>query len=263
MGCTLAAALCGLAGGTAHADDSGNGVAPPGSHPFGKSYSQWAGQWWKWFLQLPLTNNAGAVHPAIDAGQANYSVREGQSGQVWFLAAPLFAVVERSATVPAGKALFFMTLGSEASSLECQGCGSGPCNSSPGCFCKGTSFGTNAVPVESYWANNIVNLAVTIDGAPVANPAAYRFHNAEIRFTAPSPWINSCSLGSTGGNGDAPGTSVGDGYYFFLNPLSAGAHTIHYSGLFHFVSDPYLGTFDAPLDMTYKITVQTDDDDEQ
>jgi hypothetical protein len=270
-GVLSAGALCLLAGQySALADDSRPGVAPPNSHPFGMTYNQWAGRWWQWYLQLPLTNAAGAVHPGIDAGQSLFDVSEHQQGQVWFLAAPLTGLpVERTATIPADKALFFPLLNVEVSSLECQGCpGSSPCNSSPACFCRGTFFGTPLVPVETYIANDAVNLACSIDGTPVANITSFRFHNSEIHFTAPSPWINSCAnytggvTSGSGGDGGAPGTSVGDGYYIFLNPLSPGVHTLHTSGTYHF-ADQYFGTFDLPLDMTYILTVQSDNQDEQ
>src|SRR5437870_3678592 len=64
------------------------GVAPPDSSPGGQTYPDWAGAWWQWFMQLPLTNSAGFAHPGIDAGQAAFDVTEGQTGDVWFLAAP-------------------------------------------------------------------------------------------------------------------------------------------------------------------------------
>jgi hypothetical protein len=222
------------------ADDSGTGVAPPGSHPFGNTYNQWAGRWWKWFMELPLTNAVGAVHPAIDAGQSAFDVREGQIGQVWFLAAP-FGTVSRSATVPEGKALFFGLLNAEWSSLE-----------GPTPYCSNNSDASCQSLTASNLVNYIENLHCEIDGQAVNNLSAFRFPNAQIKFTAPTPWI----FGPTGG----PATSSGDGYYIFLNPLESGVHTIHFSGDFA----PPIGP--ASLDMTYKVRVQemdqNDDNDD-
>jgi hypothetical protein len=70
-------------------------------------------------------------------------------------------------------------------------------------------------------------------------------------FTAPDPWIF-----GPGGAGQS-GTSVADGYYFCVKPLSVGQHVIHYTGGFHFDAgelgpDPV----DLNLDMTYNVTVR-------
>ena len=95
----------------------------------------------------------------------------------------------------------------------------------------------------TYWANHIVNFSFEVDGVPVNDLASYRVVSPQFSFTAPTPWI----FGDTGGAGRA----VGDGYYIMVAPLSAGQHTIHFSGTFDFGSG---GSFS--LDMTYNITVQ-------
>jgi hypothetical protein len=227
------------------ADDSGNGVAPTNSHPFGLTYNQWAGRWWKWFMQLPMTSPAGIPHPGVAC--TPFDITEGQTGQVWFLAAPLGSTCVRYATIPQGKALFFALLDAEQSSLEgnpafpnfCPVCGNDPA-------CQGQ--------VATSGANLIENLACEIDTVPVPNITAYRFVNPQITFTAASPcWVfAACNGGcaTTGGTG----TSVGDGYYIFLNPLSVGLHTIHYKGDFAGFGSG------GVLDMTYNITVQEQDD---
>ena len=67
-------------------------------------------------------------------------------------------------------------------------------------------------------------------------------------------------IGSTGG----PGTSVSDGYFVMLAPLSAGQHTIHFKGSEGAAPNTFT------LDITYHLTVQPkavgqlgDDDDDQ
>jgi hypothetical protein len=188
-------------------------------------------------MELPLTNTVGAVHPGIDAGQSAFDVTEGQRGEVWFLAAP-FGTVSRTATIPQGKALFFGLLNAEWSSLE-----------GPTPYCSDNADASCQSLTASNFVNYIENLECDIDGHPVANLTAFRFPNAQIKFTAPTPWI----FGPTGG----PATSSGDGYYIFLNALSTGApHTIHFKGDFA----PPVGP--AFFEMTYIITVQPDDDEE-
>src|SRR5437870_9772607 len=80
------------------------GVASPSSSPHGQTYPQWAGAWWKWFMELPLTNSAGFVHPGSDCEP--FDVTEGQTGNVWFLAAPFGPPCTRTATIPLGTSLF-------------------------------------------------------------------------------------------------------------------------------------------------------------
>jgi hypothetical protein len=107
------------------------------------------------------------------------------------------------------------------------------------------------VDEAEFFADHIVTstLSCTIDGVAVANLSAYRASSPEFSFTAPTPWI----FGATGG----AGVSVADGYYLMLAPLSGGAHTIHFSGAFHFAiaeGDPFDADFG--VDDTYNITVQ-------
>jgi hypothetical protein len=204
-------------------------VLPPRSLPQGKTYAEWSVAWWQWFMGLPLISPAGVTHPGID--DPGFDVAEGQSGSVWFLAAPFPGTHERTCTIPAGKALFFGTMVSEWSSLE----------------------GYATYEEQSYlawlFAEHIVDLSVTIDGVPVKNLAAYRLQSPQFEFTAPTPWI----FGPEGG----AGTAVAEGYYFFLAPLAAGQHTIHCQGAFYFSTadgDPF--DLSAPLDMTYHLTVR-------
>jgi hypothetical protein len=74
------------------------GVASPSSSPHGQTYPQWAGAWWKWFMELPLTNSEGDVHPGSDCAPNAFDVTEGQTGNVWFLAAPFGSPCIRTAT---------------------------------------------------------------------------------------------------------------------------------------------------------------------
>jgi len=105
--------------------------------------------------------------------------------------------------------------------------------------------------LAKYYADHIVpaNLLLTIDGVAVRHLECYRVSSPQFQFTAPSPWI----FGDTGGTG----TSVGDGYYVLVEPLSKGNHTIHFESLFHFAvaeGDPF--DADLPIDMTYHFTVK-------
>jgi hypothetical protein len=170
-----------------------------------------------------------AGHPFIE--DSGFDGTSGQSGSVWFLGSP-FGPVELNITIPQGTMLFLPILNAEASDLEGLG-----------------STLEERLENANFLADHIRNLSVTIDGKPVNNLHRYRVVSPEFTFTAPSPWI----FGDTGGEG----TSVGDGYFLLLTPLSTGTHTIHVGGDFHFSvaeGDPF--DFDAVADTTYVITVQ-------
>jgi len=199
-------------------------VLPRKSAPYGKSYGEWSAQWWKWGMSLPVQG-----HPFIDS--PGFDVTEGQSGDVWFLGAP-FGTVARTCTIPSGKALFLGVVNAEASNLEGLG---------------DTEAEQRAT--AEFLADHILNPSCTIDGVVVANISSYRVSSPQFTFTAPSPWI----FGDTGGTG----TSVSDGYFVMLAPLSVGQHTIHLGGALHFAiaeGDPF--DFDATVDTTYHLSIR-------
>ena len=223
---SLAVALASLMSGIGLTAFAGpNKVIPPQANAFGKTYAEWAATWWLWGLQLPVEGHPFLGCPA--------SCAEGQSGPVWFLAG---GPAECSCSVPVDKALFFPLVNAECSSLE-----------------DPPFHGDTAADQREcakYWADHIVitSLFCEIDGQPVANLASFRFVSPQITFTAPTPWV----FGAVGG----AGTSVGDGYYLLLAPLSVGEHTLHFGGVSHF-SAGELGpdAMDFPVDTTFHLTV--------
>jgi hypothetical protein len=191
--------------------------------PYGKSYSEWAVSFWQWMMALPLQG-----HPAID--DPNFDFSAGQSGKVWYWAAP-DGPLTRHAALPADKALFLTLRDVDTSTLEAPP------------FFAATEAEQRAL--SKWFADHIVNLFCTIDGVPVQNLQAYRFSTPQFEFTAPTPWI----FGETGGTG----TAVGDGYFLMLAPMTEGTHIIHYGGTFHFDA----GELDVePLDFVKDITIQ-------
>src|SRR5207253_9640148 len=98
------------------------GVAPANSRALGLSYGAWSARWWQWAYSLPVDH-----HPLFDTAHCS----AGQSGKVWFLgasfaptatgSAQVVAIATRHCTIPAGTALFFPILNSEASTAEGNG----------------------------------------------------------------------------------------------------------------------------------------------
>jgi hypothetical protein len=201
------------------------GVMPPQSQYRGMSYAEWAAAWSKWFVEFPLDES-----PAVDP---DYDVRNRQSGNVWFLGAP-FGTSEKDITIPTGVSLFFGLLSAEASSLEAE-----------------PFFGATEQEqrdAAAFFADHIGDLSASVDGVEVGNLQDYRFSSPQYAFTAPTPWV----FGDVGGDG----TSVVDGYFLMLTPLSKGEHTLHIAGAFHFSvdeGDPF--DLDLPLDVTFHVTV--------
>ena len=209
---------------TVSSQQSAAGVIPVNAKVQGKTYGEWSALWWQWAMEYPLEG-----HPSFpDSG---FDVTARQSGSVWFLGSP-FGTVQMNLTIPQGTMLFCPILNAEASDLE--GLGDTP---------------EERLETANFLADHARNLSVTIDGVPVNNIHRFRVVSPEFTFNAPTPWI----FGETGGLG----TSVGDGYFILLTPLSTGTHTIHIGGDFHFSvaeGDPF--DFDAFADTTYVITVQ-------
>jgi hypothetical protein len=202
-------------------------ILSPNSKPYGKSYGQWSGYWWRWFMQHPI-----AGHPSID--DPAFNVTSGQSGQVWFLAG-CFGTVTRNVTIPAGKALFVGLLNAEFSSNE------------------GFLTEQDQRDEANFFADHIVvsGMTCSIDGDEVDDITKFRCESPQFTFTAPDPWIFSPA-------NPGPGTFCADGYFVMLRPLSVGQHVLHYTGSFHFdigeIGNPE--PLDFGLDMTYHITVQ-------
>lgn len=211
----------------AKAEKAGKVIEPDQTYR-GKTYSQWSATWWQWNLGLPV-----AGHPSSDT--PDFDVTDGQTGSVWFLAGP-FETHTRSITIPSGTALFFAILCVESSSLETPESG----------FHGETEAEQRAL--ANFYADHIVNVSCTIDGEEIENLSEFRVESPQYEFDAPTPWI----FGDVGGHG----TSVGDGYYVLIKPLSKGTHTIHYSGSFHFTLEEDGFDADLPVDMTYHVTVE-------
>jgi hypothetical protein len=243
MTLTMLAALCVFAVGAVIARPAPAattpGVIPPSAHPFGKTYDEWAAAWWQWSLSIALDHN-----PMVDDTGANAA--ESQNAQVWFLAGIWGGndTVERTCTVPAGKALFF------------------PIFNNIWVTTPGDYLPNYSNPFD-YWADNegwireyIRSLgelcsivAITVDGKSVPD-TGYRVSTPEFMATFPEKpvWTDIFTWGVEPGVPAGPSIDEGSAY-LMLVPLSVGTHTIY----FHTFAD----WFGTPLDqvVTYHLTV--------
>ena len=229
--------LCGASHSRAFASPQRAGplVAPPEKRIDGKTYAEWSAAWWQWLLTIPVVpGNPVFCDPFFD-------ITLGQSGSVWFLAAP-FGTCSRTIAIPAGTRLFVGLINAEASSL-----GSAPFF---GCTEAGQGAAANA------FANHIQNPSIEINGARLRQIRRYRFKSPQFDVTLPVPNILGVPAGSISTCPYVPAPlpmqakAVSDGYWAMIRPLPLGQHTIHFSGMFK--NTPY---GDFGLDMTYDVTV--------
>ena len=215
-------------------------LVPPGDSArlYGRSYPQWAAAWWKWAMEMPPTNSAGASHPWIDS--PGFDVTASQTGHVWFLGAPFLVPgstnsIERRCQIPSGKALFFPLFSVECSSIEAPP------------FYGATAEGQ--AQMAQSWADLIVDPFCELDGTPLSNLEAYAVESPQIDIQVPAPWI----LGKAGGKG----TSSGSGYFVFLAPLPPGQHTLRLGAAMVLTKGKDHTPADQrwAIDTTYHITV--------
>ena len=170
--------------------------------------------------------------PVLDMTGANCGVGQ-SSGPVFFLAgAATTEPVTRTCTVPAGKVLFFPIINAECSTVE------------PPPF-----HGDNAQELRTCVAAFVdgvekSTLEVTINRKKVRHLDRFRAQSPLFEFIMPAE-DNFLGL-----PGVTSGSSVSDGYWLMVKPLSSGNHVIHFEGAF--VAGPGAG---FSQDVTYNLTV--------
>jgi hypothetical protein len=211
-------------------------VLPLQSHPFGKTYGQWAARWWQWALAIPASaDSAQNLNPLLDETGADCA--EGQSGKVWFLAGVFNATgsAERRCTVPVGTALFFPILNYEADNFACVD--------------PNTHFSTDELrALAAGVMDQATNLSASVDGAEVANVERYRSVSPVFTVALPAQDLFKAFGCTDSDSYPSRFPAVDDGYYLMLAPLPPGEHTIRFHG-------EIPGVF--TLDIIYHLTVQT------
>jgi len=210
-----------LAGEGGHGNAGNPGILPPHSTPNGKSYGEWAAEWWKWAYAIPEDEN-----PVVDPTGEYADV--GQSGHVWFLAGTFGGdPVVRECEVPAGKALFFPIINLVWVTVP------------------GEEWDEEFARELLAWILDFAeDLSCEIDGEPVQNIERYRVQSPVFTVDLPEGNVLGLDPGEYG-------PCVDDGYYLMLAPLCCGEHTIHFQGGV-WVPEWQWG---FSLDVTYHLTV--------
>jgi hypothetical protein len=190
-----------------------------------QSYKQLTAEWWQWALSIPAE-----VSPLTDTTGENCMV--GQRGAEWFLAGSFFGgTVTRACSIPDGVSLFFPV----ANFIGFD---------NPGQCGQDEPFGS------AFWrglaadfVNGVTDLSVTLDGQPVG---VQRVQSQVFAIALPvdNLFAPFCTPPLEAG---IYSPAVDEGFYVRLNPLSVGAHTLHFhaenASQFFFV------------DVTYDLTV--------
>jgi hypothetical protein len=208
---------------------AGPTIAAPGSTVSGATLGEWAARYQQWACSFPNSES-----PVTDTSGQYADL--GQDGPTYFLAGTWLGgepVSRKQVHVPSGANIFFPIANVFWVQLP---------EDPP------TTVAERRGILDDFLDSSNQDIAVTIDGEPVANPLHYRevdpFTNTGFDITLPADNVF-VLFGATPAQAPAgtyPG-SVVDGYYLMLTDMPNGNHTLHWSA-------PGLGQ-----DITYQIQV--------
>ncbi len=202
-------------------------VADPGKKAFGKTYGEWASDWWDWVLQFPAD-----INPLLD--ETGGSCDLGDQGSVWFLAGNFGGTTVRECSAPAGKAFFFPVFNVISFAPE---------------------FGNTVEEIRADANGDIEGdpdpiISCEIDGVLVDDVFAYRAQTPPGGFLLTTVTLFE-AFGLEAGPRDP---AISDGYWLMVEGLGPGEHEIQ---ILATVLDPRPGNrpplFD--LDVTYFLTL--------
>jgi len=194
--------------------------APPAT-PHLRSYSNWAALWEQWAFATPAANN-----PVLDTSGVNCAVNQPVPG-VFFLAATFDgSPVTRSCTVPVGTSFLIPLLNAGYFAQQTD-----PPEQRTEAFARSQVTCVESAPV----------LSLTVDGQALPNPQSYLEKSTLFAVNLPEGNI-------FGVPPQVLSPAVDEGYYAFVEPLTPGAHTVHFTA-----SSSACGVTE---NATYNLTVQ-------
>lgn len=221
-------------------------VLPPTRRWYGRTYEEWAAEWWQWAAELPADEN----HPFLADGEVDCSL--GQQGHVWFLGGTYAesGEADRQCAIPAHKALFFPIVNVLCSPFT----GDDPaallaCAENP--------------PVPEGFEFQMNPLSARIDGKKIGNMKKFYTLSEETFVLGPLPGPlpednifynpDHPEWGAVPG-AEAPGAT--SGYFLLLPPLYPGEHTISFSGEILVLDPDKVPVYEFKLDISYKLEVE-------
>lgn len=168
-----------------------NSFFTPKSNPYGKSYEEWARNWWQWHISLPKSENPKNVSvtscPVLN------------NGQVTFIDHRLVGNYEFSCNIPANTAVLTTILSGESDTDE-------------------VGNDEKAMLGSAKGGGDLSSTAVTLDNVSLKGYDD-RITTKFFNITIPKDNIYDASEGTF--------KSVVDGYFLFLKPLPKGEHNVN------------------------------------
>lgn len=197
-----------------------NGVYPPDSVIYGKTYSQWAAGFAQWWFGLAISNNPllrVSPYPQVPLGS-------GQSGPAWYIGAFNSGTVNHTTSMPAGTALVACVAVAEWDNSDC------PHNDN---YTTSQLLAMAASQVNTYSQLSCIVDGVAVAGLTNVMTTPYRVQSV-FNLVEP-PLLNfsyyyglSCYRNFNG----IPYTitnAVNDAIMVVIPPLSVGTHTVYTS----------------------------------
>ena len=195
---------------------------PPPTAPHLKTYYEWGALWSQWAYGTPEANN-----PVLDTTGANCAVGQPVPG-TFFLAGTFDgSPVMRTCTVPVGNAFLIPIVNDVYFAQQTD-----PPEQRTEAFVRSQVACMDTPPT----------LSITVDGVALANPQSLLEHSVLFSLNLPDGNIFGVPPQLLGPSADA-------GYYAFLEPLSAGSHSIHFTAF-------SAACGGATEDTTYNLIVQ-------
>lgn len=185
------------------ADDINPGVFSINSKPYGLTYGEWSAKWWQWAISIPIDES-----PMLD-GTGEKCTKSQTNPNVFFLFGAGGGQVERTCTVPAGKAIMIPILAVECSYAE---------------FPQlKTEADLHKCAKDDQ--DTVLNVDLTVDGVNFKDlKEKYRTHSNLFNVTFPENNIFGVEPPTTS-------QAVSDGFFILLEPLKVGNHEIHFKGV--------------------------------
>ncbi len=204
VGFAIFAVILSICATSALSDEYNAGVYPVDSKPFGHSYGEWSGNWWKWFSLIPLNMN-----PTTDQHGENCNVGQNDPNMFFLGLTQGEPSVDRTCTMPAGKSIFIPLLANNCDYSEVSQKGK-----------TNDELAACAKELSDPSPRGLV-MSLVIDGKPVSNLEHYRSESPPFNVTYPE---NSIYQKENVTAGTYP--SVVNGYFVIHEPLPTGLHEI-------------------------------------
>ncbi len=181
-------------------------VIPLDSSPFGKPYSDWIADWWKWYIETPFDD----THPSKDL--TGKSCDRNQHGPVWFISGSEKVPIEKTCNIPAGKAILIPILNYECSYTEN----------------KKEKTPENLLKCANSNADNMEGLKVKLNGINIPEQQIRQ----EFRIATSPFFVNFPQSNVFLAQPPGPSTSVSDGYWIMFEAPTPGNYDINFGGCF-------------------------------